>query len=111
MLRMLTIAITIGLCALPAAAQDATTIAQGQKIYTASKCAGCHSIGGAGNKKGPLDGVGAKLTVDQIRQWIVNPAEMTAKTKAERKPAMRSYPNMAESDLNALVAYLQSLKK
>jgi hypothetical protein len=35
---------------------------------------------------------------------------MTAKTKATRKPEMKSY-NLPKEDLDALVAYLSSLKK
>lgn len=94
-----------------ASAQTPAAIEQGQKVYTATKCNVCHSVAGVGNKRGALDGVGSKLSSDEIRQWIVNAPEMTAKTKAERKPVMRAYPNMAKDDLDALVAYLQSLKK
>lgn len=36
---------------------------------------------------------------------------MTKKTTAERKPAMRAYPNLPKEDLDALVAYMASLKK
>ena len=64
-----------------------------------------------GNKKGPLDGVGAKLSAADIRQWITAAPEMAAKAKAERKPAMKAYPNLPKEDLDALVAYLQTLKK
>jgi hypothetical protein len=35
---------------------------------------------------------------------------MTAKTKAPRKPFMKSYPALDKGDLDALVAYMQSLK-
>jgi hypothetical protein len=35
---------------------------------------------------------------------------MTAKTKAERKPVMKSYPKLEKGDVDALVAYMQSLK-
>jgi hypothetical protein len=35
---------------------------------------------------------------------------MTAKTKSERKPAMKAY-TLPKDDLDALVAYLSSLKK
>jgi hypothetical protein len=35
---------------------------------------------------------------------------MTAKVKAERKPPMKSYM-LAKEDLDALVAYMASLKK
>jgi cytochrome c1 len=36
---------------------------------------------------------------------------MTEKTKATRKPAMKAYPDLAKADLDALVAYMVSLKK
>jgi mono/diheme cytochrome c family protein len=91
-----------------AAAQDAR--AKGEQIYVAQKCALCHAIAGKGNPKGPLDNVGAKLTPDEIRQWIVDAKGMTAKTKAARTPAMRSY-TLAKEEVDALVAYLSSLKK
>ena len=95
----------------PANAQDAAKIARGQQVYVAQKCAVCHSIAGKGNAKGVLDGVGAKLTADEIRQWIVDAPEMAAKTKAPRKPPMKAYANLPKEDLDALVAYVQSLKK
>ena len=95
----------------PASAQDAKQIEHGKTVYAAQKCSICHAIEGKGQVKGPLDGVGSKLSVDEIRQWIVNPAEMTKKTKAERKPPMRAYPNLPKADLDALVAYMASLKK
>ena len=97
--------------AAPASAQDAKQIEQGKTVYAAQKCSICHAVEGKGQVKGPLDGVGSKLTTDEIREWIVNPAEMTKKTKAERKPPMRAYPNLPKADLDALVAYMASLKK
>ena len=105
------VALVIGLSGNPASAQDSSALAQGQKVYTTQKCSMCHSIAGKGNQKGPLDEVGSKLTVDEIREWIVNAEEMTKKTKAPRKPAMKSYPKLAKADVDALVAYLHSLKK
>ena len=92
-------------------AQATDAIQRGQKVYTAEKCAVCHAIGGTGNKKGSLDGVGAKLSADQIRKWIVNAPEMSAQAKAARKPVMKAYPNINKEDLDGLVAYLASLKK
>jgi len=92
-------------------AQTSDVAQRGQKVFTAEKCAVCHSIGGTGNKKGPLDGVGAKLSAEQIRQWIVGAPEMAAKAKADRKPPMKAYPNMAKEDLDGVVAYLATLKK
>ena len=93
----------------PASAQDT---AKGAKVYADQKCAMCHAIAGKGAAKGPLDGVGSKLTPDEIRQWIVDPVAMTAKAKATRKPAMQpKYKALPKEDLDALVGYLASLKK
>lgn len=92
-------------------AAAARQVEKGAAVYAAQKCSICHSIDGKGQAKGPLDGVGSKLSVDEIREWIVNPAEMTKKTNATRKPVMRAYPKLPKEDLDALVAYMASLKK
>jgi mono/diheme cytochrome c family protein len=92
-------------------AQDATSSERGMKVYADQKCSVCHSIAGKGNAKGMLDDIGARLTAEEIRMWIVSPAEMTKKTNAQRKPPMRAYPNLPKEDLDGLVAYLTSLKK
>jgi len=84
---------------------------KGATIYAAQKCTMCHALDGKGNAKGALDGVGTKLTAAEIRQWIVTPAEMTAKASATRKPAMKAYPSLPKEDLDALVAFLSSKKK
>jgi mono/diheme cytochrome c family protein len=102
--------IALALTSAAAYAQNAAAIDHGKQVYTAQKCQVCHSVGGVGNKKGPLDEVGSKLSGDVIRQWIVNAPDMTAKTNAARKPAMKSY-TLPKEDLDALIAYLQSLKK
>jgi mono/diheme cytochrome c family protein len=94
-----------------ASAQDAKQIERGAKVYVEQKCSICHSIAGKGNQKGPLDDVGSRLSADELREWMVNPAEMTKKTKAERKPPMKAYPNLPKEDLDAIVAYMLSLKK
>ena len=92
-------------------AQDAKLVAKGEQVYAAQKCSMCHSIGDTGNKKGPLDGVGAKLSAAEIREWMVNPAEMHKKTGKDRKPNMKPYDKLSKEDLDAVVAYMQSLKK
>jgi mono/diheme cytochrome c family protein len=92
----------------PAAAQDAK---QGEKVYTAQKCQVCHAIASKGGKVSPLDGVGAKLSADEIRHWIVDPADAAAKAKSTKKPPMQAkYKSLSAGDLDALVAYMQSLK-
>src|SRR5947209_2494137 len=100
-------AIVLGSCSL-ATAQDAK-VSRGEKVFTDQKCSLCHSIGGHGNAKGPLDNVGSKLSADEIRQWITNAKEMTAKTKTTRKPEMKQF-TLPKDDVDALVAYLQTKK-
>lgn len=90
-------------------AQDAL-VQKGQQVYAARKCSMCHSVAGKGNPKGSLDGVGAKWTADEIRQWIVNWKEMAAKHNATRKPPMTDYSKLPKEDVDALVAYMQTLR-
>lgn len=94
--------------ATPSAAQ--ATVERGAAVYAAQKCSMCHSLDGKGQAKGPLDKIGSKLSADEIREWIVHPAEMTKKTNATRKPPMRAYPNLPKEDLDALVAFMVSKK-
>ncbi|MBI4886298.1 MAG: cytochrome c [Acidobacteria bacterium] len=84
---------------------------KGQQVFAAQKCSICHSVAGEGNKKGPLDGVGAKLSAAEVRQWITNAPEMAAKAKSERKPPMKAFAALPKDELDALVAYVESLKK
>jgi mono/diheme cytochrome c family protein len=102
-------AIFLLVLSIPAAAQD--KIEKGKQVYAAQKCQVCHSVAGVGNKKGALDTVGARLKEDEIRQWIVAAPDMAAKAKADRKPPMKAYTTLAKDDLDALVAYLTTLKK
>jgi mono/diheme cytochrome c family protein len=97
--------------AAPVLASDAKRVAHGETVFAAQKCSLCHSVAGKGNKKGPLDEAGTKLTADETRQWLVHASDMTAKTKSTRKPVMKDYAKLPEDDIKGLVAYLQSLKK
>jgi len=54
--------------------------------------------------------VGSKLSAADIRAWITDAKGMTAKTKAPRKPEMKAY-TLSAADVDALVAYLSTLKK
>ena len=94
-----------------AAAQDAALVKKGEQVYAAQKCSMCHSIAGKGGKQSPLDGAGKKLSADDIKAWIVSPAEMTKKSGSTKKPPMpNKWAKLPAADLDALVAYIQSLK-
>jgi mono/diheme cytochrome c family protein len=89
-------------------AQD---VAKGEQVYAAQKCSMCHQVAGKGNKMSPLDGVGKKLTAEQTREWIVAPDVAATKAKSTKKPAMpKTYAKLPPADVDALVAYMQSLK-
>lgn len=90
--------------------QDART-EKGMQVFVAQKCTTCHSVAGKGNKKGPMDEIGSKLTAAQIKEWITDPVGTAAKTKPAptRKPAMKKTP-IAPGDVDALVALLSGLK-
>jgi len=104
---MLALAMCVGVAA-TAAAQDVK--AKGEQLFVDQKCTLCHSIGEKGNKKGPLDGVAIKASAAEIREWISDSKGMIAKMKPTRKPEMKAY-SLPKDDVDALVAYLTSLKK
>jgi mono/diheme cytochrome c family protein len=90
------------------AGQDAK---RGQEVYTAQKCQGCHNIAGKGFKNNTLDGVGAKLSAAELKDWIMMPKAMATKTGAKGKPPMPDrYAKLPAADVDALVAYMQTLK-
>jgi mono/diheme cytochrome c family protein len=92
-------------------AADDAQAKKGEAVYTAQKCSVCHQIAGKGNKANPLDGVGAKLTAEQIKQWIVDPAAAATAAKSTKTPKMPAkYKTLPVADVDALVAYMQSLK-
>jgi mono/diheme cytochrome c family protein len=104
------LALTVG--ATPALAGDEAQVKKGAEVYAAQKCTMCHSIAGKGNKMNPLDGIGSKLKADEIKAWIVTPKEMTEKTKSTKKPPMPAkYDKLPAADIDAMVAYMASLKK
>jgi len=103
-------AMVVGFAA-SAAAQDKAKIDQGAKLYDAQKCSICHSVAGKGNAKGPLEGVGQKYSAADLKMWLTMPKMMEEKIKATRKPAMKSYASLKADEVDAIVVYLQSLKK
>ena len=79
-------------------------IARGQVVYAEQQCQTCHAIEQVGNRRYPLDGVGSTLSAEDIRTWIVSPREMNPRV------AKRPF-TLPPADLDALVAYLVSLKE
>ena len=110
MMRITMWTIALGVALATAAAPQDAKVVKGQQVFADQKCSLCHSVGDKGNKKGPLDDVGSKLSAEDIRAWITDAKGMTAKTHATRKPDMKAY-TLPKDDVDALVAYLATLKK
>lgn len=108
--NLLLLPLAIGLLAGPAAAEDPQA-GRGYELYKKNNCKMCHSLGGVGNRMGKAhDGVGGRLKPEEIRQWLVDPKAMAQKTGSTMKPPMIPYKHLPKADLDALVAYLASLK-
>src|SRR5206468_3692329 len=105
----------------PAAVQPASAggdvIARGKEVYDLQECYNCHKIGGKGSvkKRGPvLDNIGNLLTIEDFKKKIFDPAYLYAEgfEKEHKKGVMPDkYKDlMSEEELDALSAYLSTLK-
>jgi mono/diheme cytochrome c family protein len=110
MFRNVVVACAVGLLALSSVASAQDLVQKGQQVFADQKCSMCHSIAGKGNAKGALDGVAGKWKADELRQWITAAKDMAAKHDATRKPPMKDFSSLPKGDVDALVAYLQTLK-
>ena len=98
--------------ALGASLSGEDKVARGKQLFDEQKCRMCHNLGGVGNPKGvALDEVGSKHAPDVLKMWLTQPKEMAQKAKSTRKPPMKSFATLPASDIDALVAYLSTLKK
>jgi len=69
-------------------------------VFQVKQCRNCHSIGGAGGRRGPaLDAVATRMTRDQlVRQAIQGGGNMPAYGK-----------NLNPAEVTALVSFLETL--
>jgi len=106
--RILAAGIVMAAWTMPAAAQG--DAAKGQELFAAQKCSMCHAVAGKGNAKHPLDGAGAKLDEAMVRLWLTDPKAAEAKSGKKAMPPMKSFKSLPAADIDALVAYVMSLK-
>ena len=92
-------------------------VVEGKEIYELYECYNCHKIGGKGatKKRGPkLDNIGNVVKAEDLKRKIFDPKVFTAEgfEKEHKKGVMPdNYKEiMDESELDALVAYLTTLK-
>ena len=91
-----------------AIADDAATVEKGKAVFESAKpaCKGCHN-----EKKNPLDNYGAAGSVEEAKAWIRTPKEQFAKTGKKGLMPTFAASKISDEDLDALAAYLMSLKK
>ena len=112
MRRPLPMLFAVGLLAawaVPALAQDAK-VAKGATLFADQKCTLCHAVAGKGNVKRPLDAAGARLDAATVKLWLTDPKAAEAKTGKKGTPTMKSFATLPQEDIDALVAYVMSLK-
>ena len=105
-LRNLPPALQTGTAAAPKA--SITRDEPGRAAFARAGCGGCHSAEGRGNPALPLDGVGARLDREALRDAafaLGGAAGRLPPAVAERKRARAD-----DADAEALLAYLQQLK-
>jgi mono/diheme cytochrome c family protein len=94
---------------------QAAKVEAGKALFTAQKCSTCHKVGDVGGKlASDLSAVGAKLSDGDIRKWLTKTAEMEAKLETKPKAPMSGFMKthkLSDADVDALAAYLGSLKK
>jgi mono/diheme cytochrome c family protein len=99
------------LSATAVSAQDPKQVDAGKQLFTSKACTKCHQIAGHGNKANNLDGVASKVSPADMRKWLTNPTEMEAKLDHKPKIKMSSKKaTLSAADIDALIAYLQTLK-
>jgi len=87
-----------------AAPPAAGASAAAQPAYFSTVCVGCHAVGGVGGVVGPaLDGVASRYTEPKLREWLSDPESVKPGT------AMPDL-NLSSDDLDAVSAYLMTLK-
>ncbi len=89
---------------------DPERITAGKSVYEMNGCSMCHAIAGEGDPQYPLDGVGARLGPQQLRQNIAPTPDMQSKFAEIVFEMKQGYHDLSEADMSDLVAYLRSLR-
>lgn len=102
--------------------EDAALVAHGRELFTVKTCAGCHTIRGhqfAGIVGPDLTHFGSRTTVaaamlentpENLHRWLAHPDEVKPGNLMWRNGYLVNHIELSDDDVNALVAYLHSLK-
>jgi cytochrome c oxidase subunit II len=107
---------------LPAQEENPALVARGRALFQAKTCIGCHTVRGQEGLgvTGPdLTHVGARTTIaggllennaEQLARWISHPDQVKPGNKMYATGYVPNHITLANDEVAALVAYLQSLK-
>lgn len=99
--------VALGVAALGAQTPD-PQVEKGKEVFTQMKCLLCHKLGDKGGKLAPvLDEVARRRDAESMRRLLTDPDKEMK--DPQYKVKMPTFP-FKDGELDALVAYLQTLK-
>ncbi|QDH70043.1 c-type cytochrome [Marilutibacter alkalisoli] len=84
-------------------------IARGRELFREEDCVRCHSIGGVGGRRSPLDDIARHMDAAEMRDWILGTDAVRDGLSPSALNAKRVYRSLPPEDIDALIVYLQSL--
>jgi len=94
----------------PAVEDDARAqIDRGRAVYQSLGCARCHSIAGTGSRRAPLDGVGARLSREELLAWAFGLDSVSDSLSPATLRQKVTFRRIDPDDAAALSAYLSTL--
>jgi mono/diheme cytochrome c family protein len=93
----------------PQVPRQANDSLAGLRVFSAQGCARCHSVQGVGSPRFPLDGVGSRRTLDELRAWTLGSPAVQDSLSPSAVRAKRSYEQIPPEEMRVLLAYLAAL--
>lgn len=78
----------------------------GARLFREQGCTSCHAVGGTGNPRHALDGVGARLNREELRAWTTGTGVAAEKLSAMVLRRKQRYQELPDAELSALLDYL-----
>jgi mono/diheme cytochrome c family protein len=88
---------------------DPHVFARGRQVFEEQNCMRCHSVGGEGSPRSQLDHSAAELDAARLLAFTVGSESVANELAPRTRAAKQPYQQLPAEDLDALVAYLQSL--
>ena len=85
-------------------------VSKGRDIYQQQNCPVCHAVAGVGNPRYPLDGIGSKFGLDEIKKRVTGVSSAQQDLSERVRVMKRNYSKIPAEDMKELLTYLRSLK-